>query len=536
MKIGWIQVTHELLGQQPVKAAWLMGKRSWSVIILAVVSILLSKLFFMQVITGGQIWVWSEGNRLEVRKLPAARGVIEDRGGVVLARNSVTAREYPERELFVHAIGVMGQCGPTDGGDVCYPGQIVGKSGLEKYYQQTLAGEDGEEIVEVDAKGTAQRVVARRESVSGKTIRTNLDVGLGRKILEILQEREVKKKDRIKAAIVVSKISSGQVLAMVSWPGYDNNLFVAVGQEDKLKAVLADEKWKPMFNRVSGGVYPPGSVYKLITLLAGLEEKAIDKDTRIEDTGEIKIGEYRYGSWNFDQNGRKEGEMDVIRGLARSNDIFFYKVGEWLGEEKLIAWSKKLGLGVRTGIDISGEVPGLVPNPLERERKNGERWFLGNTYHLAIGQGDLLTTPLQINRMTAEVIVGRKCVPRLVGADQGCEALNTGVENRELILAGMKAVCRTGGTAFEFFDSKMPVACKTGTAQQGGEKDMPHAWVTVVIPKPNEGEGLDAFEEGLAVTVLVEEAGEGSYEAAPMARSILDYVMTERGMSLFTRD
>ncbi|OGD79362.1 hypothetical protein A2368_01305 [Candidatus Collierbacteria bacterium RIFOXYB1_FULL_49_13] len=533
MNIGWTQVAREIHGQQQGSKLWSMSGSGWMWLLCIIVAIFLSKIFFMQVITGGVSMVWSEGNRLEVRRIIAARGVIEGRGGEILARNSVAGvdnffREYPENDLFVHALGVVGRISEDElqkcGDASCDANMIIGKNGLEKYYQEVLSGVDGEEIVEVDAKGEAQRSVAKRDAVAGKTVRTNLDVGLGREIMKILSERETEKKTRIKAAVVVSKVDTGQVLALVSWPAYNNNVFNG-GDKEALSSLLSDEEYKPMFNRVSGGAYPPGSVFKLVTLMAGLETGVIDRDTRVMDTGEIKIGQYRYGSWNFDQNGRTEGEMDVVKGLARSNDIFFYKVGEWLGEERLISWSRKMGLGEKTELDISGELAGAVPDPLERERRSGERWFLGNTYHLSIGQGDLLATPLQINRVTAGVISGKKCQFMIVGQGGECSDLNTGVENRKLILEGMKAVCRSGGTAFEFFDSTTQVACKTGTAQQGGEKAMPHAWISVLIPSLGKGDEIEAYEQGLVVTVLVEEAGEGSYEAAPIARKILDYVV-----------
>jgi penicillin-binding protein 2 len=267
----------------------------------------------------------------------------------------------------------------------------------------------------------------------------------------------------------------------------------------------------------------------LVTASAGLETGKINQDSLIEDTGEIKVGDYRYGTWNFDQHGKKEGFIGLIKAIAKSNDIFFYTVGEMVGVENLKQWSNALSLGQKTGIELAGEVAGQVPDPVWKERTTGERWFLGNTYHMSIGQGDLLTTPLQLNRMTAAVLSGQVCPPRLSGGDsrQGCRSDGLSSAHRELILAGMKQACQPGGTAFPFFQFQPEVACKTGTAQHGGEKTAPHAWITVVIPSGG-GTALANYEGGLVITVLLEEAGEGSYEAGPIAKAVAEYVIAQK--------
>jgi penicillin-binding protein 2 len=278
--------------------------------------------------------------------------------------------------------------------------------------------------------------------------------------------------------------------------------------------VVLDENKKPMFNRAISGVYPPGSIYKLLTATAALEEGEIDKNTLIEDTGEIKVGVYRYGNWYFDKYGRKDGMINIEKALGRSNDIFFYKAGEKVGIDKLVSWSAKFGLGKKTGIDLPSEASGLLPTPLWMEKTNGQRWFLGNTYHMAIGQGDLLTTPLQMNRLTAAAVSGDWCKPQIVNREQGteCRAIGVSEENRKIIMNGMRMVCEEGGTAYTFFDMKGKVLCKTGTAQHGGEDTKPHAWITVVV-------------DDVVVTVLLEAAGEGSVEAGPVARKIVNYIL-----------
>lgn len=242
----------------------------------------------------------------------------------------------------------------------------------------------------------------------------------------------------------------------------------------------------------------------------------------MNDTGEIKVGQYRYGNWYFDQYGRTEGEINLVRALARSNDIFFYRVGEEAGVDRLVEWSGKFGLGQATGIELP-EAEGLVPNRLWKERVTGEKWFLGNTYHLSIGQGDLLTTPLQIARMTSAAVSGRLCkVSLLMETRFDCRDLGLSSDQLSLVREGMRQACATGGTAFPFFDFSPYVLCKTGTAQHSGQdandpRDAsghvkPHAWITVAYPGEN---------PEMILTVMLESAGEGSAEAGPVAKDIL---------------
>ena len=313
--------------------------------------------------------------------------------------------------------------------------------------------------------------------------------------------------------VVVSDVGTGEILALVSSPSFDPGR----------PAEFVDRPEKPFFNRAVGGEYPPGSVFKLVTAVAGLEEGKVTETTQIEDTGEIRVGEFRYSNWYFDQYGRKEGALNLVGGLRRSNDIFFYRVGEAVGPEKLAEWARRLGLGKATGWELGGEGAGLVPDPAWKEKFKGERWWLGNTYHMAIGQGDVAVTPLQVNMLTGVVGTGRLCRPEIIFNFQfsifNCEDLGISEKTLELVRQGMTEACLPGGTAFPLFGWEPQVACKTGTAQHGGKETLPHAWFTVLAP---------ADKPEIALTVLVEAAGEGSYEAAPVAKEILEYWFHER--------
>lgn len=515
-----------------VKMGWWMR-----VMVFAVVGMILARIVFLQVVLGEQQVMVAEGNRLERVLVMADRGVIKDRDDRILARNidkdGEVVREYPYGEAVAHVIGYVGEAGEDEVKQGLVLGSRLGKMGVERSEDERLRGEFGEELVEVDATGKRVDLIGKREAVAGQSVKLNIDAELSKEIGRILAERE-EEKGEYKGAVVVSRAGTGELLALVSWPSFDNNLFSGLpgeGKYKKVEEVLGDGERQPMFDRAVGGNYPPGSIYKLVTAVAGVEEGKVSKETTVLDEGEIKIDSYRYGNWYFDQYGKTEGEIGLQRALARSNDIFFYKVGEWVGVEKLGEWSRKLGLGRRTGIGLEAEGTGRVPDPLWKEKLTGERWFLGNTYHMAIGQGDLTVTPLQGNLMTAAVVSGKLCKPGLVVGEEGrCEDLSLSEVGREMIVEGMVGACSEGGTAASFFDFPVRVACKTGTAQQGGEEDDPHAWITAVVPAENsEGNRDDDYANGVVITVLLEASGEGSAEAGPVATKIAKYIV-EKGI------
>lgn len=473
--------------------------------------IFFSRAFFVTVLMREHYSQLASSNRVKTETVPAPRGIMADRNGKLVAGNILVegkvVRHYPEGEVVGSIVG--------------YVGDGVGVAGLEKQYEGELRGKSGQRVVEETASGKEIKEVSVTAPEVGEGLKLNLDLGVQTVAYRALKE---KLRETGKAgAVVVSRVN-GEVLALVSLPSYDPNLFYSKGRRGieggiytDPKSVVSDEEKKPLFNRAIGGVFPPGSVYKLVTALAGLSEEVIGPTDLIEDSGEIVVGKYSFGNWYFDKYGKTEGRINLAKALARSNDIFFYRLGERLGVDKLVFWSKKLGLGEKTGIDLPGEAPGLAPSPLWREKEKGERWFLGNTYNMAIGQGDLLVTPLQINRMMAEVVTGLKCQPRLVGRGK-CVDLELPEPARREVMAGMKMACESGGTGFPFFDLKGAVICKTGTAQHGGEGNKPHAWIGVVMPR---GEPKD----WLVVTVMLDEAGEGSEQAGPVARKIIDYLM-----------
>lgn len=466
------------------------------ILLVLIFGIFVSRAFFLSVMLRDYYSSEAAGNRVSGRVIEAPKGVIRDRNGKILANNVVnndkTIRFYPDGESFSLLLLV------------------------EKQYEKELSGVDGRVLSEETAKGESTKEIRRIEPEAGIELKLNLDQGLQNIVYRALKEHL--SLTGVSGSAVVVKVN-GEVLSLVSLPSFDPNLFVNGGKRGAeggiytdLESIVTDENKKPMFNRAISGVYPPGSIYKLLTATAALEEGELDKSSLIEDTGEIKVGIYRYGNWYFDKYGRKEGLINIEKALGRSNDIFFYKAGEKVGVDKLVSWSAKLGLGKKTGIDLPSEASGLLPSPLWMEKTNGQRWFLGNTYHMAIGQGDLLTTPLQMNRLVSAAVSGEWCKPQMQQNKSECHNVGTSAENRQIIMNGMRMACMDGGTAFSFFDMKGRVLCKTGTAQHGGEDTKPHAWITVVV-------------DDIVVTVLLEAAGEGSAEAGPVARKIVNYLL-----------
>lgn len=501
-------------------------------LMLTILGVISARMVELNLIYGRQNRSRADQNRILIKPVFAYRGVILDRHGIVLTRNIPTAiaglgRIYPFGEALAHAIGYIQSA------------DMAGKTGLEKYYDDILRGQDGAELIEVDAKGQTIRVISEESPISGKDLSTSLDVNLQKIITQKLANR--------KGAVVAIDPVDGSILALVSSPTFDPNLFQSQNdslQSDKLLETLNDTDNMPLFNRAISGAYPPGSIFKLVTAAAGLSEKKIDVNTQINDTGEIKIGEFRYGNWYFDQYGRTEGSLNIVQAIARSNDIFFYKVGEWIGADKLSQWAKKFGLGDKLEIDLPAESGGLIPDPVWKERQTGERWFLGNTYHMAIGQGDVQLTPLQAASMVSSVVTGQFCRPHIVSSAIGgsafsgnspfCHPLDISSQNKSLIIFGMVGACSIGGTAFPFFswnsnptDISPLLACKTGTAQHGGQETQPHAWIAVAGPVKHVESISNSYQldidspQRIVLVVLLESAGEGSAEAGPTAKEIL---------------
>ncbi len=542
--------------------------------------ILLSRLFFLTVVEGKRYRELAKENRIREKKIPSPRGIIYDRDGTPLVRNipvliradgtavfepvgegdnlkgeETVTRDYIFGDMFTHILGYTGEISEEELSNAraafsdknemkeeLKPGDIVGKMGVEKSYDEILRGISGKELYEVDALGNKVRVLGQIEPKSGEKLTLTVDANLQQVVKNELAGK--------KGAVIVSVPQTGEILALFSSPSFDANSFV---RGVKVEEILQNED-RPLFNRAIAGQYPPGSTFKIVTSIAALEAKAVSKETKYEDTGVLEIGEYSFGNWYYSQYGKKEGMLDIVSALKRSNDIFFYKIGEATGIETLSNFAKKMGAGQKLGIDIDGEEEGLMPDPEWLQKTKGEKWYLGNTYHVAIGQGDVLATPLQVNAWTNVIASGGKlCRPFLAKSRAvSCRNLDFDKENIDLVREGMKQACSPGGTGWplfnfglpfsaaeglkqinakikidnlDFFEKRessvsakkivaIPVACKTGTAEFADFKKRTHAWFTVFAP---------VYNPQISITVLVEAGGEGSSVAAPIAKKILEH-------------
>ncbi len=521
------------------------------------------RLIDLTVVRGGYFRDLSEGNRIQEKFIRAPRGIIYDRHHQVLVRNTPVykkcdagnkagaisncqvisreealemetqggteagrlitdlKREYPWGGVLAHVLGYIGEVNDKELGDknlksLDYKmGDLKGRTGIEEQYEEILRGIDGKELIEVDAAGSKLKTLGKIEPVVGQALDLTIDLDLQKVAAQALEGKT--------GAVVVSQPQTGEILALYSSPTFDPN---------EISQKTLEDWQKPMFDRSISGLYPPGSIFKIITATAGLETGKINKETQVEDTGVITIGPYQYPNWFWLQYGKTDGLLNIVTALKRSNDIYFYKVGEWVGVKKLAEWAGKMGVGKILGIDLPGEVAGVMPTPEWRQKTRGDEWYLGDTYHLAIGQGDLQVTPLQANSWTNVIANGGKlCRPTLV-KNQDCKDLGLKKETISLIKEGMREACSTGGTGWPLFDFKVKdkqieTACKTGTAEYGDPQNKTHAWFTVFAPVPASDSGnqhikVDQELPEISVTVLVEGGGEGSNVAAPIAKKILE--------------
>lgn len=514
-----------------------------------------------------------------------------EEGKAVLATDSASLlptlkRWYPLGPALASVVGYVGAVTAEDlaSDSELSPIDLVGKQGLEASFDTQLRGGVGKETFEVTALGAKRRLLRSAPAVAGKPVMTTLDPYLSAVAYEALGDN--------KGAVVIADAKTGAILALVSAPAYDPNLLT-----DKLVDPVAEEARKQevqaqlldssnrFFNRATGGAYPPGSIFKLITALAALSGGKLTAETTFLDEGVLKVGEFSYANWYFTQYGGTEGEISLRRAIARSNDIYFYKAAEVAGPDAIAAMARQIGYGSPLGLGVPGEVGGLVPDPAWKENTRGERWFLGNTYHYGIGQGDILVTPVQATQMVQTLLNdGVRCKLHLV-AGPTVDCLNLGINQHDLslVLAGMEDACSTGGTAFPFFQwnaairqeglsfkdqlANGAVACKTGTAEFGASDvrgyKKTHGWFVlgVGIKELVEREELAVAEtaspsatpvvtlgrytdrstwlhklaaqpnypDTLAITVLVESDEErpyreGSADAGPVAKKIVDWI------------
>ncbi|MBI1961330.1 MAG: penicillin-binding protein 2 [Parcubacteria group bacterium] len=472
------------------------------------------------------------------------RGIPQE-DAVVLTRSSsgwsgvsitpIQQRTYAIDEPFSHVLGYTGNVSPDDYAYVSEEGyslvEHVGKAGVEKAYQTELRGVPGFKLVEVDSRGQAGRELETKGAVSGSNVYLHIDAALQQIAWDALSE-SIAESQSPGGSVVALDPESGAVRALVSYPSFSSKEFAGGIAPDAYQELLADPR-TPLLNRAVSGEYPSGSTIKLVIGTAGLEEGVVSRYTTVRSSGGIRINEYWYPDWRYGGH----GTTDMVHALADSVNTYFYAVGggygdiEGLGVERIVAYGARFGLGFATGIDLPSERSGFLPSKEWKEAVKGERWYLGDTYHLAIGQGDILVTPLQVANFTAAIANGGTLyAPRIVDriGQEYAESepfspviLNSRVaarENIRIIQEGLREAV-TAGTARSLSGLPAPVAGKTGTAQFQSDKK-PHAWFT--------GYGPYGEDPELVVTVLVEEGEGGDLAATPVAKKIFEWYFGER--------
>jgi len=603
------------LNQDRILESWKKRVNLFRLIILIVFLIILSRLWFLQIIKGKKYAYLAENNRIEIESIVPPRGIIYDRNGVTLATNrpcfclllypqklprhqpkvlkqyanllapilkktpaevekllknslkyplrpiylkkklrwsELTAIEtrsyfysalkitvtplrfYPFHSLGAHLLGYVGlitaeqlkenilpDAEPTD---------FIGQSGIEKAWQKELAGHKGRRYLEVDALGRILRVLKEIPPIPGNNIYLSLDTRLQRFAERLLKDK--------KGAIVALNPHNGEVLALASSPSFDLNLFVH-GLDKKNWQKLAKNPFHPLENRVTAGLYPPGSIFKVVTGLAGLQTKTITPKDLIYCDGSFPLGNHTFRCWRTGGH----GWVDIKKALIQSCDVFFYQLGIDLGIERLAAYASQCGFGHPTGIGIK-EAKGLVPTPEWKWRTKKQHWQKGETVNVAIGQGAVLVTPLQIAQFFVALANGGNIYkPQLVLKVTSPEGklikrikpvlkakLPISKRNLKVINQALAGVMNNPlGTGYKARSSSILIAGKTGTAQvislpkKKSSKLSPsyqdHAWFAGFAPIKN---------PQIVVVVLIEHGGHGGATAAPLARDLIEVYLNGR--------
>ncbi len=442
-------------------------------------------------------------------------------------------RFYPKRDLFTHVVGYVGRINDRESkiiNPINYSGtDSIGKIGIEKFYEESLLGEVGSDNVETNARGRVMRVIDHVSPVAGNDLTLHLDSRLQQVAYEAFSGE--------RGSLVAIEIETGGVLAMVSAPSYDANPFVS-GISQKDYDVLLNSADKPMFNRSIRGQYPPGSTIKPLFGLIGLQSQSITTDTKIEDPGYFLMEgiERPWRDHNSERGGHGKG-VDLAKAIIESCDVFFYKMGVKIGIDTLATSSQAFGLGKKTNIDLPGERSGIMPSRLWKKNARGASWFDGDTINVSIGQGFMLTTPLQLAVMTASIASrGDLIQPQIVKSINGVENPTIKVtESSEIsdkywnyIHESMRDVVHSNRGTARGINKGLTynIAGKTGTAQvisinasdeydrsKISERQWDHALFVAFAP---------AEDPKIAVALIVENGEHGSSAAAPIARTVID--------------
>jgi penicillin-binding protein 2 len=430
-------------------------------------------------------------------------------------------RSYPFGSSTAHVLGYLQEISPDEirsgSGRDRRMGDMIGRTGIERQYEETLRGEEGRLLEVVDSLGRIRGEVAREEPKRGGSVRLTLDFDLQKKAEEVLEGKE--------GAVVVLDPKNGDVLALASYPNFDPVRFINRFTPEEWTSLVGDPNF-PLENRAIRGLYSPGSIFKIVMALAGLDSGTVNPETSYFCGGAQEI----YGAVRSCWFKPGHGSMNLTNAIKNSCNIYFYNLGQRMGIVPIASYSRMLGLGRKTGIDIPGEKEGLVPDPDWKKKATGAVWYRGETISVAIGQGPILVTPLQIAAMTACIANrGIPLIPRLAASEgtpgTAGERVHLSAGIFESVIRGMWMSVNAGGTGHGARVEGFDVCGKTGSTelisketaekltQRGQKVPKTHSWFSGFAPMS---------DPKVVVTVLIEFGGSGGATAAPLAGRIFD--------------
>jgi penicillin-binding protein 2 len=447
--------------------------------------------------------------------------------GVIIEVQAV--RNYIYNDLGAHMFGYVGEISDAElekrKKEGYKQGDQVGKFGLEKYYDKEIRGEDGGSQVEVDVNGRPKKMLGKKEAILGNSLVLTIDAKIQKAAEKAMDDRLIFLQDQYgnvnakAAAAVVMNPQTGEILAMVSRPAFNPNLFNG-GIAAKDWKEINDNPFNPMQNRAIGASYPPGSAFKIVTGSAALDLGKVTPEEKILDTGR---------HWLVPKGNAHNaalGWIDFRVALAKSDNVYFYEMGNRVGIDNLEKYARAYGLGAVTGIDLYGEDDGLVANRKYKEKVYGEEWYLSETFDAAIGQGFQLTTPLQMASVISQIANGghryRPYLVKQIVSPEGkvvksfepkeVGGVKLSEKNLKAIREGLRDVATPSGTAGYIFEGfPIALAGKTSTAENPHGDD--HGWFVAYAPYDN---------PTIAIAVIVEQGGYGSDSAAPITRKIME--------------
>ncbi len=447
------------------------------------------------------------------------------------------SRTYPLDKDFAHVVGYVGPVSDFDLQRIDdddpllqIPRFQIGKTGVENKLERSLRGSAGTKRIEVNAAGRVMRELDREEGRAGANVQLTIDYAL-QNYAEARMLGE-------SAAAIVMDVETGEIAAMASAPGFDPNKFVRGISSPDFKALL-DDPYRPLANKTVQGTYPPGSTFKVVTALAALEDGHMSLDETVRCVGYTELGDRRFHCWK--RGGH--GAMDLTASLRESCDVYYYEIAQRVGIDRIADMARKLGLGQRYDLPINAVASGLMPDKVWKTETKGEDWLIGDTLNACIGQGFVLSSPLQLAVMTARISTGKMTVPTLIRAVDGRRRLQRPAATLDISAGNLRAVRdamdevvnKRGGTAHRsrLLGEDMQMAGKTGTSQVRNITAAERASGVI----RNEDLPWERRDHALfvgygpvetpryAVSVVVEHGGGGSAAAAPIARDIMAYAL-----------